>query len=119
MEGTRMKVKHARQLAKAHGMKAVVIIGVGADGQVDVATYGDTPASCKVIGDWGQGLLTHSINAVPFQTYFGWGNKGVPLALSRDQLASLDNAARSYAVRYTHPRAEQPKAVQPVSTEAA
>lgn len=92
----------------SHGSRAVVIINVTDDGRVDYATYGEDAGSCKVIGDWAQGLANSTFSAAPFQTYFGWGHEGTPTPLSAKEYASLTPAQRDYVNANTHPSVRQP-----------
>lgn len=76
-------ITELKSMAKTKDLQAVVILTVSRDGVVSVVTYGETKEKCKAIGDWGQGLWDHAVSIIPFQTVFGWGNKGVPLSTKR------------------------------------
>jgi hypothetical protein len=89
---------------KAKPSEGVVIIAIRADGWIDVATWGRTQADCGLTGALGAAMLKN-LPACPFQTWFGWGNQGLPKALSDAQVATLNETAQAYVSRNTHPTA--------------
>ena len=83
----KIKISEAARLSKSLDLQAVVIIGVDQKGIVTVVSYGETKAKCKAIGDWAQGLWKYAISLSPFQTIFGWGNKGIPKKFANHQIS--------------------------------
>lgn len=77
-----------------------VLFGVHKDGMAEVATYGRSRFDCDRLGAWGHDLL-ESMTAAPFQTWFGWGNEGVPKPLTEAELATLSDAGREYVLANT------------------
>ena len=84
-------------------LDAAVIVGVAADGTVDTATWGVDRKACAAIAKWRDDVLFKCVTVVPFQTWFGWGNNGVPKSLTPAELASLTLAQRAYADVNTRP----------------
>lgn len=80
----------------------IVLLAMRADGVIDVATWGVNDSDCQRLGTWGATLL-NALPVCPFQTWFGWGNSGVPKAMAADRLAALTEKQRTYVERYTHP----------------
>lgn len=87
-------IKHARRIAKDHDLQAVVVLTVACDGVVTVTTYGEDKKKCDAIGSWGQGLWKYAVSLDPFQTVFGWGNKGVAKKITADQVAQAQRDAK-------------------------
>jgi hypothetical protein len=91
----------APQFTAAMGL---VILGIHEDGVAEVATWGVTSKDCQRLGAWGS-LILKELPVAPFQTWFGWGNGGVPKRLSADRLATLTENQQAFVARYTHPDA--------------
>jgi hypothetical protein len=66
-----------------------VVFGIHEDGTAEVATYGVSRTDCHILGGWGSEFL-NSLTACPFQTWFGWGNDGVPKPFTQAELDSLN-----------------------------
>lgn len=96
-----MSVTETGELRERYGYRAVIVVGVREDGTVDVMSHARDRADCRVIAGYAQGQFGDHLPRVPFQTWFGWGNGGVPLALTTLELASLSPAARRYAAENT------------------
>lgn len=77
-------------------LDAVVIVGVAADGTVDTATWGVDRKACAAVAKWRDESLFKCVTVAPFQTWFGWGNQGVPKSLTPAELESLTLAQRAY-----------------------
>lgn len=101
-----MTISEAGELRDRYGYRAVIVVGVRDNGVVDVMSHARSQADCRVIGDYAQQQFGAHLPVVPFQTWFGWGHQGVPLALDREQLASLSRSGRAYAATNTAPNAE-------------
>lgn len=100
-----MSIEQAGELRERFGYRAVIVVGVRDDGTVDVMSHARDRADCRVIGHYAQAQFGTSIPRAPFQTWFGWGNGGVPMSLTQTQLAGLDNYGRRYVAANTHPEA--------------
>lgn len=87
------KIRDAEKLCKDHDLQAVVVLTVERTGVIRIITYGDTRKKCKVIGEWAQGLWKYAVTVIPFQTVFGWGNKGMPKALNPQELEEAELTA--------------------------
>lgn len=98
-------LEDAKNLLVSNDLQAVAIVSVMQDGTINVSTYGSTKFNCAVIGDWGQGLLGRGLSVVPFQTAFGWGNNGIPHAVSPSQLEAASPEAQEYVTHNTHEHA--------------
>jgi len=96
----------AKLLARdcAHGASGVILLGIHADGVAEIATYGALARDCRILGKAGAGLL-EDLSACPFQTWFGWGNDGVPKRLTPEERAMLSAEQLVYVDRNTHPEA--------------
>ena len=101
-----MSAAEAGEIRRDYGYRALIVVGVRENGTIDVMTDGRDPADCSVVGDYAQNQFGTHLPRAPFQTWFGWGNGGVPLALTAVQLSELSEAGRRYAARNTHPDAE-------------
>lgn len=84
--------------------RGAVILAIRDDGVIDLATWGKTNDDCTAIGAWGADLMDRLPKA-PFTTWFGWGYGGRPQKLKPSEMRQLGKIGRSYAERYTHPRA--------------
>jgi hypothetical protein len=82
----------------------LLIFGIHDDGMAEVATWGVTANDCKRLGAWGS-LILKGLPVSPFQTWFGWGNGGVPKRMSAARLATLNPQQKLFVERYTHPHA--------------
>lgn len=82
----------------------LVIVGVHSDGMAETATWGKKADDCKSLGSYGSEIL-NGLPVAPFQTWWGWGNKGVPKRMSASRLAALSDNQRAYVARNTHPSA--------------
>ncbi|UTC29676.1 hypothetical protein BAJUN_00460 [Bajunvirus bajun] len=78
----------------------VLIYGVHKDGTAEVATYGTSRTDCHILGTWGAEKL-NEMTAVPFQSWFGMGNDGVPLPLTEEQLETLTPEGRTWVADRT------------------
>lgn len=109
-----ISIDQARQIREQFGYRALIVVGVRTDGIVDVMSDAGSEPDCRVIGDYAQGQFGANLPLVPFQTWFGWGNRGRARALSSDQLAALGDYGRRYAQVNTSSDAEfegmQPRA---------
>lgn len=103
-----MSVEEAGAIRDAFGYRALIAVGVRDDGTVDVMSHARDRADCRVIGDYAQGQFGSNLPKAPFQTWFGWGNAGVPLALTKTELEQLGAYGRRYVAANTHPQAEEP-----------
>ena len=74
----KIKISDAKEILEKYEQQAIVILGIGKNGTVTVVTYGENVAKCKAIGEWGKSLVDRGLSLIPFQTVFGWGNKGNP-----------------------------------------
>src|SRR5690606_30643405 len=83
-----------------HGL---LLLGVHADGVIDLATWGADASHCASVARMA---AEHPLPATPFQTWFGWGNGGRPKALSVDEMSRLTSYHRQLVRTYTHPQAE-------------
>lgn len=101
-----MSVEDAGALRERYGYRALIVVGVRRDGTVDVMSHAIDRADCRVIGDYAQGQFGANLPRVPFQTWFGWGNAGVPLALTRAELDQLGTYGLRYAEANTHREAQ-------------
>lgn len=79
-----------------------VVVGVRDDGVIDFATFGDTKESCPIVAAWIAPIMC-CLTVAPFQTYFGWSNGGVPLAMTEAELAGLSDGQRRWVEHNTHP----------------
>lgn len=100
-----MSADEAGEIRKRFGYRALIVVGVREDGTVDVMSHARDRADCDVIGRYAQQQFGDHLPVAPFQTWFGWGSAGIPLALTAEQLASLSPAGREYAEANTHPDA--------------
>lgn len=101
-----ISIDQARQIREQFEYRALIIVGVRNDGIVDVMSDAGSEPDCRVIGDYAQGQFGANLPLVPFQTWFGWGNRGRARALRSDQIASLGDYGRRYAQRNTSSDAE-------------
>ena len=108
-----MSVEQAGEIRDRFGYRALIVVGVRDDGTVDVMSHGRDRDDCRVISAYAQGQFGDHLPRVPFQTWFGWGNAGVPLALSAEQLATLGEAGQRYAAANTPPDALWPSSTTP------
>lgn len=83
------KIRDAEKLCKDHDLQAVVVLTVERTGTIRITTYGETKKKCKVIGEWGQGLWEYAVTKIPFQTVFGWGNRGQPKTITPEELETV------------------------------
>lgn len=93
--------KHMGHLTERQGL---VLLAVRNDGSVDVATWGKSSQDCKVLGELGSTELG-ALPACPFQTWWGWGNGGVPKRFPAQTLKALSENAQVYVKKNTHPGA--------------
>lgn len=103
---TNLSIAGLSVIAKGHGYKAMIAVGVRDDGTVDVVSYGRTKEDCRVIGDYAQNQFGQHLPFVPFTSWFGWGNDGVPLAVASGSYDGMSAAAKAYTDANTHPDAE-------------
>lgn len=82
----------------------LVIVAIHHDGVAETATWGKKADDCKALGAYGSEILK-GLPVAPFQTWWGWGNKGVPKRMSASRLAALSDNQRAYVDRNTHPAA--------------
>lgn len=82
-----------------------LLIGVRDDGAIDTATWGANRDDCAGMATWRDAL---ELNPAPFQTWFGFGNGGKPLAFSETQRSGLTETQLAYVDAHTHPRALRP-----------
>ena len=101
-----MSVDQAGELRERYGYRAIIVVGVRADGTVDVMSHARDRADCRIIGSYAQGQFGQNLPKVPFQTWFGWGNAGVPLTLTSAELDQLGGYGRRYVSANTHPEAQ-------------
>lgn len=102
---SKITIEAAKKIATDSKLRAVMVIGIDNRGVAQLATYGADEEDCRVMGEFGNQFM-ENLPKVPFQTYFGWGNKGKPKTLSTEEYESLGMAARRYANKNTHPNAE-------------
>lgn len=102
-----MSIDDTAEVRERFGYRALIAVGVRDDGTIDVMSHARDAADCRIIGDYAQGQFGINLPRVPFQTWFGWGNGGRPLALSAEDYASLGIQARGYAEANTAPDAAQ------------
>jgi len=89
---TEVKIEDLKQLTKGRDQQAIIAFCVERDGAVRCVTYGEDKLKCDAAGWWGQGFMLKHISIVPFQTVFGWGNKGTPKALSETQRQDIPHS---------------------------
>lgn len=82
----------------------VIVLAIHSDGMAEVATWGAKADDCKVLGAYGSDVL-NGLPVAPFQTWWGWGNAGVPKRMTASRLAALSDNQRAYVARNTHPSA--------------
>ncbi|UTC28248.1 hypothetical protein GURKE_02170 [Brevundimonas phage vB_BpoS-Gurke] len=82
-----------------------LVVGVRDDGVIDTATWGASRADCAGMAAWRDTL---ELTPAPFQTWFGYGNGGKPLAFTAEQRAGLTPSQLTYVDAHTHPRALRP-----------
>lgn len=81
--------------------RASVLVEVDYAGTAWVTTWAAAPGTpSRAIADWGQSLYQRGLSLVPFRTVFGWGNGGVPLHLTHDELMRLPESERARALSY-------------------
>lgn len=80
------------------------ILSIRDDGEMDCATWGKSRADCQAIGDWAKTAFDQ-MSTVPFQTWFGVWNGGVPKRLSPTEFQSLTENQQMYVRQHTHPDA--------------
>ncbi len=100
-----ISIAETGEVRERFGYRALMIVGVRDDGMVDVMSHARDRADCDIIGRYAQQQFGTHLPMVPFQTWFGWGSAGVPLALTEAQLAELGHAGKLYAIANTHPHA--------------
>lgn len=86
---TEILIDDLKKLAKNKDQQAIVAFCVERDGTLRCVTYGEDKLKCEAAGWWGQGYIAPKFSTVPFQTVFGWGNGGVPMALTSEQLEEI------------------------------
>lgn len=84
--------------------RGVLLLGVHEDGESEIATWGIEANDCKRLGRWGA-IILDELPIAPFQTWYGWGNGGVPQRMSADQIASLNDQQKMFVAEHTHPDA--------------
>ncbi|AXQ68786.1 hypothetical protein HOU00_gp339 [Caulobacter phage CcrPW] len=84
--------------------QGLVLLAVRNDGSVDVATWGKSSQDCKVLGELGSKELG-ALPSCPFQTWWGWGNGGVPKRFPAQTLKTLSENTQAYVKKNTHPGA--------------
>lgn len=82
----------------------VIILAIRSDGVIDVATWGKSNDHCAYLGTLGA-ILLKNLPVCPFQTWFGWGNAGVPKQMSAARRSDLGSNTLAWVDRNTHPDA--------------
>lgn len=96
------RIALCKSVGEALGSQSTVLLDVSFDGVVTVSTWARDPGTpARAIAEWGRGLWSHAISAVPFRTVFGFGTGGKPTPLTPEERASLGEAGRAYADRNT------------------
>ena len=94
--GKRANIAECKEIALRHDAQAVVIMRVGRDGEITVSTYGENRHKCEIIGEWAQRSIWSMICRIPFETVFGWRNKGKPKPLEMREYMSLTPPQKAY-----------------------
>lgn len=89
---------------KVTDLLGAYVLAIRDDGGIDTATWGSSREACDAIAAWRDASWEY-VSAAPFQTWFGWGNGGVPKRLSAEELDSLGESGRAYVQSCTHPNA--------------
>lgn len=76
-QGT-VKIVDAQSILEAKDLEAVVILGVGPDGTISMATWAPTPRKRVAIDDWAMWIWRNTLRPDPFETVFGFGKNGKP-----------------------------------------
>jgi hypothetical protein len=84
--------------------RGAVILAIRDDGVIDLATWGEDATACLTTATWGQAMLG-SLPVCPFQTWFGWGNGGVPRRINDARFRDLSEQQRVFVHHNTHPQA--------------
>jgi len=106
-EGLDVRAMRSELDHRAKKLREVIVVGVRYNGTVDVVSHGREPDDRRIIGNYAQEQFGRQLPRIPFQTWFGWGNGGKPLALSPGQVAQLSDRSRRYLRANTYPDAEQ------------
>lgn len=83
-----------------------VMLGVRHDGWLDTATWGINTEACAKMANWRNHILERDVTTAPFQTWFGWGNEGLPKRLAPAAYAALTPRQQEWADAHTHPQAD-------------
>lgn len=108
MSQTLLSISGLRTIAKKHRYRAMIMVGVRDDGVVDVVSYGQSKEDCRIIGDYAQKRFGDHLPITPFQTWFGWGNGGIPLKVPTMEFRAASLTAQEYITANTHPDAVEP-----------
>ncbi len=84
-----IRIADARNLGKRENAQAVIILCVEHTGTIRGVSYGENKAKCDAIGFWLDGLMSNGLSRIPFETVFGWGNKGKPVPLGKHERRAL------------------------------
>lgn len=84
--------------------RGVVLLGIHDDGAAEIATWGVDANDCKRLGTWGS-MILNELPVAPFQTWYGWGNGGVPKRMAEDRIALLNGRQKLFVSEHTHPDA--------------
>lgn len=70
--------REAIGLLERHDLRGVVVIAIGRTGVVSTHTYGENKRKCGALAKWIDGFEERALSIIPFNTVFGWGNRGKP-----------------------------------------
>lgn len=81
-----------------------VIFAVRSDGVIDTATWGRDATACISVAQWRDEAL-RVVTYAPFQTWYGWRNKGKPRRLRTIDYEGLSKKQKAYVDRVTDGKA--------------
>lgn len=95
-----LPLTEVEKLVKEYKLQGAIIVAITKEGAIEYHTWGENKAKCNILSRWMSQWFDQAFTAVPFQTHFGWGNKGKPKPLTEEETDSLTDRGRAWAEQW-------------------
>lgn len=90
------KLQDLKEIVEKRDLQGAVLFAITKDGCVEYHTFAENKEKCVILGNWVKIEFSHIFNRIPFETVFGWGNKGKIKKISKKDWDSLSDKAKDW-----------------------